>query len=229
MRSRPLVADTAIAVLLLLCGCGVAPPSASPQSLALIDAPEPSALTIFVENHPNAGGSQIQGLFFASEMQSKSRDITAAVKRQSFAPGTALTEALADALRANGRTVARAPNPIREREEFLKQYATIGATAGIVLDVYSRAIGYWSESPTGPLRPWLIVAYRLYDNKAHEVLTEGQIGIGPPLPGETAGAVADDTQTTFASFDALVADPAQAERGIRAAMRSVARTLAGKL
>ena len=120
----------------------------------------------------------------------------------------------------------RAPNPQRDREDFVNDYAALGVNATVYLDIVPRAIGYHAESPAGAYRPWVMVEYRLFDMREKKVMASGLIGTGPVRGGESAVAVAQDDLFAFASFEALTSDPARGIAGLRADIRQVALALA---
>ena len=229
MKRRLLLAAAAAGALASVAGCVSTPPSAAPVVVAVIGVPDPAKLAVIIQNHPNATGGQVQGLFFAAEMHTRERQLAGSLRPRAFAPAAALSDAIAEALRRPDRIVVRAPNPQRDREDFLKDYSVLGAQAAAYVDVLPREIGYWAESPTGAYRPWIIVAYRVHDSREGKVVASGLIGTGPAPPGETSSPVAQDDAFSFPSFEALTADPARAEAGMREAIRLVARALAQKL
>ena len=226
MHHSVLAVPLAVFALLMSSCAGVPQSEAPPSAITLVAAPEPATLAVIIQNHPDARGSQERQIFFAAELQRKTHALTVALQPQSFLPGATLTEAVAAALKKPDRTVVRAANPRSGREEFLMDYAATGAKPGIVVDVVPRAIGYWAESLTGAYHPWVVIAFRVFDTAAGKTLASGQIGTGPPLPGETAIVVAPDAAYAFTSLDAVVADPARAVAGLRTAIQQVARALA---
>ena len=228
-RCRILIA-TAACALALLPGCASLSQLETPLSaIALVGVPEPGKLSVTVEKHPDAHSSQTRGLFYASEIFRKEHVLANAFKPAAFAPAAELTEAFAEAFRRPGRTVVRAANPQRDREDFLADYAALGMPAGVYVDIIPRSVGYWAESPTGAYRPWVIVAYRFHDSREGKLLASGLIGTGPTPAGGTAVSVALGDPFACASFEALVADPGRAVVGLRAAIRQVALALAEKL
>ena len=227
-RPRDFIATMACALVLIQACTALAPTEAPLAAVALVEVPEPARLSVIVQKHPDAFASQVRGLFFAAEMGTKAHALADALKPHPFAPGAMLTEAFVEALRRPGHLVVRAPDPRRERDDFLKDYAVLGAKATVYLDIIPRAIGYWAESPAGPYRPWVIVNYRVYDSREGKVLASGLIGAGPSPAGDTSIEVAQDGQFAFESFAALTGDPVRAIAGLRAAIRQVAQALAQK-
>ena len=228
MRRLHISVAAAACALLALAACVSTP--APRQTIAVVGVPEPAKLSVLVENHPDAGASQTRGLFFAAAMQTLERELADSLKPRAFAPGAALSEALAESLRRPDRAVVRVANPQQEREDFLKDYpAPETNTATIFVDVIPRAVGYWAEAPMGSWHPWVVVAYRVYDSRAGKVVASGQISTGPPPPGEASIALAADRRYAFPSFEAVIADPARAEAGIAAAMRLVAQAVAQRV
>ena len=216
----------AACALVMQSGCTSLP---TPAIVALVGVPDPAKLSVIVEKHPSASGSIERSMFFIAEMHTKEQLFANALKPLAFAPAAALTEAIAEAFLLPGRSVIRATNPQRDREDFLRDYAVLGISAGLYIDIVPLSIGYWAESPAGAYRPWVMVDYRLYDSLNAKAVASGQIGTGPIAPGDSVTSIAPDNQFAFPSFEALTNDPARAVAGLRAAIRQVAQALARKV
>jgi hypothetical protein len=214
---------------MLLAGCAALAPEAANSTVALVASPEPARLRIIINKLPENGGSFERSLMFASEILNMERDLAAALQPPAFAPAAALTDAFAAALQKPGRTVVRAANPSPEREDFLKDYAKLGVKASIYVDIIPRAVGFWSDLPAGPYRPWIVVAYRLFDIREGKILATGLLGTGPPPFGETMTSVAQDDSFAFPSYAAVIEDPVRAAAGLRATMAKVAQALPPQL
>jgi len=215
----------ALALVTIAAGCSQTP-SATRQDIALIDVPEPPRLVVTIAGHPDAGGTQARRMFYQNDVRVAALKLTAALKPASLRAGAAATDALGAALR--GRVVhVRDPRP--GREELLDDYAAVSTQAARDLDVVPAAIGYWTAYPEGAYRPWVVLTYRLRDNATGTVLASGSIGSGPAPGDGPLAAVMPDDAFTFASFDALAAEPQRAAEGLRTTLRKVAEALAAKL
>ena len=217
----------------LLHGCATNPdavPILTPgPALTLIESPEPVTLSITSAEHPEATGSAESTVRFAGKMRGFGALLTQATKPLEFRPGAALTEALAADLSRSGRAPARAASKQTAREEFVEDYPALGAKPGVLIDVVPVAVGYWNKYPDGLFRPWVVLAYREYDSAQRKIVATGQIGTGPAIDRNPMIVVAADDQFTFASFDALTADPQRAVAGMKSAIQKVVRALSQKL
>lgn len=229
MYRQRIISAALACVLVLLTGCAALAPDAANSTLAVVTSPEPARLRVIINKLPENGGSFERSLMFASEILNMERDLAAGLQPQAFAPAVVLTDAIVDALQKPGRTVVRATNPRPEREDFLKDYAGLGVKASIYVDMIPRAVGYWADVPAGPYRPWIVVAYRLFDVRDGKVLATGLLGTGPPPFGETMTSVAQDDSFAFPSYVAVTSDPVRAAAGLRATMAKVAQALAPQL
>ena len=75
----------------------------------------------------------------------------------------------------------------------------------------------------------LPLEYRDFDTRANKAVATGFVGTGPaPNDGEWTPVTSDDS-FAFATFEALVANPARAAEGLRATAARVAQALAQKI
>jgi hypothetical protein len=225
MRISALLAVLALAALAQSC----ASVESAPDSLALIDIPDPPRLTVHTVGHPEAGAGLTQEIFFTQAMAGLANKLERAVQSQALHPGKDLDDALSAALARPGRALVHLPAPQKERSALLAQPSPPSTRAAIDLDVVPVSVGYWNTWPNGPWRPWVVLTYRLRDHNNGAVRASGQIGSGPAINGEPIAAVAPDDRFSFTTFDALVADPARAAGGLRETIRQVAAALAQRL
>jgi hypothetical protein len=242
---------TPLSLLALLYGCASAPstdqaaapppagrdgqaaaPSATvpaSASVALITVPEPLRLSLTIAGHPDAQGGLTRQLLHSQQLAAGALDLAHALQTQSFQPGVLLDDALFGALMGGGRSVAHAADPHHVRAEFLTDYSQVKTAAARDLDVVPLAVGYWSRYPNGVYRPWVVVAYRLRDNRSGAIVASGQVGAGPAVDETPVVAVPQDDRFAFADFAALTADPARAAAGLKTTLQQVAAALAQRL
>lgn len=230
MKRRNVLLAAVVGALAALAGCTAMQPSAPPVSrLALIGVPDPERLLVTIEKDPRASGSSERAMFYIAEVTYRAKTLAGALGASAFSASAEMTGAFEDALGRPGLPVLRVPNPRLDRTEFVQDYKTLRASAEVYVDVVPETVGYWADSPTGAIRPWVIVRYRAVDSRDGKVLAAGLIGTGPAPAGETAIAIAPDDSFAFASFDALTGDPARAAAGLRAAIRRIAQAAAQRL
>ena len=226
----------AVCAVLLLGACAATPPDDGMADVALIRVPEASKLTLTIDKHPDATSSLERALMFSGDV-AKGEHILREALASDASAGPRFIASLSDevrdvwlrAERKQGKRAIIVPESHFDRIELLSNYAALGAKAGVVVDVIPRTLGYWSVYPDRVYRPWVRLEYRVHDVRTNKVVATGMIGTGPaPADGEWTSVRPDDA-LVFASFEALVANPAQAAKALRATVDRVAQALAQKI
>lgn len=238
MRWQPLAGPIlpAVCAVLLLGACAATPPNEGMADVALITVPEAAKLTLIIDKHPDATSSLERALMLSGDVAKGEHILREALAADASA-GPRFIASLSDEVRdvwlqaekKQGKRAIVVPESHFDRIELLSNYAALGAKAGVVIDVIPRTLGYWAVYPDRVYRPWVRLEYRIHDVRTNKVVATGMIGTGPaPADGEWTSVVSDDA-LVFASFEALVANPALAAKALRATVDRVAEALAQKI
>ncbi len=140
-----------------------------------------------------------------------------------------MAEALAAALQANGYEVAAIPVARDRKDDFLSQYP--GAPADAYLDLVVENYGYLAAGigKSTPYRPFVRLKVRLVRAGDKSVLMQDAIDYNPLNNPENVITISPDAHYEFTDFDALTGDPAGSATGLRVALDTTMKNLAGLL
>jgi hypothetical protein len=143
-----------------------------------------------------------------------------ALKAQHFQVHEVLEADLKQHVEDLGYTATMIP-VARDHADFLKQYPKSAETgADAYLDLIVGAYGYMAAGigSSTPYRPALRIKVRLVRASDASVLMEDRIFYDPLGAPSNVVTIAPDPQYEFTDFDALMADPVNAKKGLDAAI-----------
>ena len=233
MKALRVVAAT-LAAAVMLAGCAGQPEipydrtaKAQIKKIGIVTPvfAEPSVILL------NSVGSSfgLIGALADSSMQSnRDAKFKTLLQQQKFSPQDHFLERLTQNLRAAGYTVAIVPMK-RDGSGFAEKYPT-DATVDAYLDLVAPVYGYIANGvgDSAPYRPRFVVQARLVSAKDSSVLMQDRVLYNPLGPVDKTITIPADPALQFKDFDALVASPANATKGLRMATEQSAQTI-GKL
>jgi hypothetical protein len=166
------------------------------------------------------------GALADSGMQSnRDEKLKTLLQQQKFSAQEQLVERVSQDLRAAGYSVQLVPMK-RDGNDFAEKYpADSGVDA--YLDLVAPVYGYIANG-TGsdaPYRPRIVVQARLVSAKDASVLMQDRVLYNPLGPVDKTITIPADPALQFKDFDALVASPANATKGLRVATERSAQTI----
>lgn len=201
---------------------------ANVRSIAVIRAPEPTTYMVVNFGHPGGAFGLVGGLFAAADQNSKQDRLSDAIAASGHSVTASLVESVADMLsRAGFETVVEdgITDDSDGRQTILLE--KVQSKTDAVLVISPRIIGFIAGSATSDYLPTIAVVATLHGNEAGEHLYRSSHVAGyKPKAGEWRTSPAG---TTFANFDALMANPERTAQSLTEAARAVATTIADDL
>ena len=227
------VAAATLAAAVMLAGCAGQPEipydraaKAQIKKIGIVTPvfAEPSVILL------NSVGSSfgLIGALADSSMQSnRDAKFKTLLLQQKYSPQDHFLERVTQGLRAAGYTVVNVTVK-RDGSDFVEKYPSgDGQAVDAYLDLVAPVYGYIANG-TGdstPYRPRVVVKARLVSAKDSSVLMQDRVVYNPLGPDNTAVTIPADPALQFKDFDALVASPANAAKGLRVATEQSAQTI----
>ena len=166
----------------------------------------------------------IGALIDAGMQDSRESKFQAVVAQRNFRGQDAMVRQLDAALAADGYT------PIdtavgRAGLDFAKGYKLAAGSADAYIDVVMN-YGYYASGLSTPYRPYVFVDCKVVRTSDNALLMQKSIFYNPlnKAPDQTV-TIAPDPTYEFADFDALMADPDRAVKGLDTAVTQVAAAM----
>lgn len=226
MKRLPLVALALLFVSLQGCAQRVAfDQTAHPDvhKIALLSIKDPDEY--LVQDTSGAMFGVVGALVMQGATQSKTEELTAAMKKENLRLGGALEDALETALRQRGYDVVRVAVD-RPKGDLLDDYSSIHTNADAILDV--TVVGTFMTAIMRDYAPYEYVHARLVSVPKHEVLYSDH-------PFYSTGWTAQihpadpNGKYTFGTFDEMMASPATVAASLRAGVEPEALYIANAL
>lgn len=225
----------AIALVLVLAGCGSLPPEGfdhssrvSVRRVCLATPGFPDHAQVRVMNPIGAGFGVVGTLIESHRTASAQQEMQAVLAKASYDYESALTSSVFVAMGRAGFTMVRSSEsrPEKERSRFLAHYPDVQRVDAF-LDVYADYVGFQASQSSEDYRPHLEISARLVDAKTEKILYQGRIVYG--ISGETdedAVLVQPEEAFRFRDRTDLQANPTRTARALQGAIDAVAWELA---
>ena len=232
------VAAMLVAAMLLLAGCAGRPQipfgqsaTAPVKTIGLLTPGIPPTPEVVLASSVGRSFGLLGHLVDSAMQANRDSQFTALLARQGFSAQNAFSASLTETLQAQGYTVVPVPTARPQPAEFLKSYPTAAQPpVDAYLDLASDGYGYVAAGISGstPYRPRFGVAAKLVSARDSTVLMQDSIIYNPIGAAGQVTTIPPDPAYQFSDFDALIANPTQAVKGLESAIQQTAATL-GKL
>jgi hypothetical protein len=230
-----LVAPFALALILTACQ-SAPPPLAFEHStrvavrrIGIAPLGVPEQLQVKIMNPIGAGFGVVGNLIESHRTATASAEVTGVLSKAHYNFGSALSDAIAVAMRKAGFTVTcvDGSRTKSEREKFLSRYPQQKAQVDAYLDVYSPYFGFQAPQSSADYRPRVELIARLVSSRDGSTLFQNHIVYGTHTSDdEDAILVRADDNVSFRDRTALEANPASTARALQSAIDSIAWELA---
>jgi hypothetical protein len=203
------------------------------KTIGLVTPRFPDGPVVFLASSVGQSFGLIGALIDAGMQADREAKFKAVLEQQKFSTPEVFLQALTAELQARGYTVIVIPLQ-REGTEFTAKYpANAEPKVDAYLDLVAYSYGYIAAGigDSTPYRPAFALKTRLVSAKNAALLMQDSIVYNPvrPAAGSTEYiTIAPDPSYGFANFDALMADPEKAVKGLQIATEQSAQAV-GKL
>jgi hypothetical protein len=235
MGAIRLAAVAALALLVAACAPPKVPYDRSEEvrTIGVVTPRFPDGPVVFLASSVGQSFGLIGALIDAGMQADREAKFKAVLDQQKFSTPDVFMQALTGELQARGYTVVVIPMT-REGTEFAGKYP-VGQEPKVdaYLDLVAYNFGYVAAGirDAAPYRPIFALKARLVSAKNAALLMQDSIVYNPirPVAGSAEFVtIAPDPEYGFTNFDALMADPTKALKGLQIATEQSAQTV-GKL
>lgn len=190
------------------------------RTLAISQSKDQESYDALVLGHPGMSFGLIGGLIAASDMQSKSNQLTAAIDPKETRLQERFAMKLSASLARSGYAVKVVPASKDATEDQVVNVLTQSAGTDGVLAV--TVLGrYLAAGPATDYFPYVLVKVKKVDSKSGNVLYEDTFSYGYASAGLETVHFASDASYRFANIDSLVANPAKTREGLIAGLDAI--------
>lgn len=217
-----------LSAVAVLGGCATKPEipfdrsAANIKTIGILTPAHPDGAVVVLASSVGQSFGIIGALVDAGMRASRESEFNASLAPQNFSFNDATLKSISDRLTASGFVVSDVPVARSGHSDFLKSYPKAADTkVDAYLDVVIVGYGYIAAGigSSTPYRPVDMMRVRLVRAQDSAVLMEDAVIYNPvgPNPTGVANAVTipPDPAFTYIDFNALVADPDGATKGLR--------------
>jgi hypothetical protein len=203
------------------------------KTIGLVTPRFPDGPVVFLASSVGQSFGLIGALIDAGMQADREAKFKAVIDEQKFSTADVFIQALTAELQARGYTVVVIPMK-RDGTEFLAKYPVDSEPkVDAYLDLVAHNYGYVAAGIGGaaPYRPIFALKTRLVSAKNAALLMQDSVVYNPVRPSSGSAeyvTIAPDPNYGFANFEALLADPNKAVKGLQIATEQSAQTV-GKL